>query len=91
MDYITRFKNQTHNYLDAIKSCNHSLNEEMMIAIQTLNLQSGDILLNAFSGGIPLDEYIDKSLNVKYLKYDTNKEFAKNNIIHYTIDKITVE
>ena len=77
MDYITRFKNQTHNYLDAIKSCNHSLNEEMMIAIQMLNLQSGDILLNAFSGGIPLDEYIDKSLNVKYLNMIQTRSLQK--------------
>lgn len=91
MDYDKRFNNQTHNFLHAIESSYDSLDEEMHTAIRTLNLKTDDVLFNAFAGGIPLNKYIDKNLNVKYLEFDTNKEFAKDNIRHYTIDNIPIK
>lgn len=93
MDYFTRFNNQTHNFLDAVQSYENALDEEMMTAIKMLDLKQNEILLNAFAGGIPIDKYIDKSLNIRYLEYDTNKEFSNTNtdIIYYTIDNIPIE
>lgn len=91
MDYNSRFNNQTHNFLDAMQYYTNALDEEMKTAIRILNLKPNDILLNAFAGGIPLNKYINTDLHVKYLEFDTNKDFAKNNIKHYTIDEIPIE
>ncbi len=91
MDYSTRFNNQTHNFLDAVQSYENVLDEEMMTAIKMLDLKQNEILLNAFAGGIPIDKYIDKSLNIQYLEYDTNKGFSNTDIIHYTIDNIPIK
>jgi SAM-dependent methyltransferase len=91
MDYDNRFNNQTHDFLHAIEYSNAALDEEMYTAIRYLNLKTDDILFNAFAGGIPLNKYIDNKLNVKYLEFDTNKEFAKNNIQHYTINNIPIK
>lgn len=91
MDYSARFNNQTHNFLDAVQSYENVLDEEMMTAIKMLDLKENEILLNAFAGGIPLDKYIDKGLNIRYLEYDTNKGFSNTDIIHYTIDNIPIE
>ena len=71
MDYITRFKNQTHNYLDAIKSCNHSLNEEMMIAIK----EAGGYWLGfgVESGSQKVLEIMKKNLDLDIAKKNVNQ------------------
>lgn len=88
MDYIQSFTNRTHLYLEAINKYKNVLDEEMKTAIEMLYLQPNDVVFNAFSGGIPLDKYINKDLNIKYLEYDIHKDFTTNS---YKLDKIPIE
>jgi hypothetical protein len=91
MDYLTSFANRTHSYLNAINQYEHVLDEEINTAIQMLNLQKNDVLLNTFAGGIPIEKYINKDLNIQYLAFDTHKDFITQNIKYFTYDNIPVK
>jgi hypothetical protein len=67
------------------------LDEEINTAIQMLNLQKNDVLLNTFAGGIPIEKYINKDLNIQYLAFDTHKDFITQNIKYFTYDNIPVK
>jgi len=91
MDYIKSFTNRGHFYLNAIQLYNNVLDEEMMTAINNLQLKKEDVLLNVFAGGIPIDKYINPELNINYLAFDIHKDFIVDSIQHFTYDKIPVQ
>lgn len=91
MEYITSFTNRTHSFLNAIEQHPHVLDEEINTAIEMLDLKKNEILLNAFAGGIPLQKYINKKLNISYLAFDTHKDFITNDIHYFTFDNIPIE
>lgn len=91
MDYLKSFTNRAHSYSNAIELYNNVLDEEIITAIDNLDLEKDDILLNAFAGGIPIEKYINNELNIKYLAFDMHKDFIVDSIQQFTFDKIPVE
>lgn len=91
MDYLTSFTNRAHSYSNAIELYNNVLDEEIITAINNLQLKKDDILLNVFAGGIPIDKYINKELNIKYIAFDMHKDFIMDSIQKFTFDKIPLE
>lgn len=91
MDYLTSFTNRAHSYSNAIELYNNVLDEEIITAINNLQLKKDDVLLNVFAGGIPIDKYINKELNIKYLAFDMHKDFIVDSIQKFTFDKIPLE
>lgn len=91
MDYIKSFTNRAHSYLYAIEHYKNVLDEEIITAVDNLHLEKNDVLLNVFGGGIPVDKYINKELNVKYLSFDMHKDFISNSIQEFTFDNIPLE
>lgn len=75
MDYIRSFKNRAHSYSNAVELYNNVFDEEIITAINNLQLKKNDILLNIFAGGIPIHKYISNELNIKYLAFDMHKDF----------------
>ena len=91
MDYLRSFTNRVHSYSNAIELYDNVLDEEIVTAINNLQLKKGDILLNVFAGGIPIDKYINNELNIKYLAFDMHKDFIADSIQQFTFDKIPLE
>lgn len=91
MDYLTSFTNRAHSYSNAIELYNNVLDEEIITAINNLQLKKDDILLNVFAGGIPINKYINKELNIKYLAFDMHTDFIVNSIQKFTFDKIPIQ
>lgn len=91
MDYIKSFTNRVHSYLNAVELYNNVLDEEIITAINNLQLKKDDILLNVFAGGIPIDKYINNELNIKYLAFDTHTDFVVNSIQKFSFDKIPMQ
>lgn len=91
MDYIKSFTNRAHSYSNAVELYNDVLYEEFMTAINHLQLKKGDILLNVFAGGIPIDKYINPELNITYLAFDMQKDFIVDSIQEFTYDKIPLQ
>lgn len=77
MNYETSFINRAKRYCDAVNDLGYILDNEFTKCIEILNLQHNDVLVNVASGGIPLEKYIDKSLNIHYIPIETNTEFSK--------------
>jgi len=67
------------------------LDEEIITAIENLELKKDDILLNVFAGGIPIDKYIKDELNITYFAFDMHKDFLENSIKQFTFDKIQMK
>lgn len=91
MDYIKSFKNRGHSYCLAVTLYNNVLDEEIMTAINNLELKRGDVLLNMFAGGIPIDKYIVGDLNITYIPFDTSTDFIVNSIRKCAFDKIPIQ
>lgn len=91
MDYLASFTNRAHSYSNAIELYNNVLDEEIITAINNLQLKKDDVLLNVFAGGIPIDKYINNELNIKYLAFDMHKDFIADSIQKFTFDKIPLE
>lgn len=91
MDYLKSFTDRAHSYSNAVELYNNVLDEEIVTAIYNLYLEKNDVLLNVFAGGIPIDKYIDDELNIKYLAFDTHKDFIIDSIQQFTFDKIPLE
>lgn len=91
MDYLKSFNNRAHLYSNAIEIYNNVLDEEIMTAIHNLDLKKNDVLLNVFAGGIPIDKYINKRLNIKYLAFDIHKDFITDSIQQFSFDKIPIQ
>jgi hypothetical protein len=80
MDYIRSFTNRAHSYSNAMDLYQNVLDEEIITAIENLELKKDDILLNVFAGGIPIDKYIKDELNITYFAFDMHKDFLENSI-----------
>lgn len=91
MDYIKSFKNRAHSYLNAVELYNNVLDEEIITAINNLELKKNDVLLNIFAGGTPIDKYIKDELNITYLAFDMHTDFVKNIIQKCSFDKIPIK
>lgn len=91
MDYESSFQDRTHSYLQAINHFPHALNNEFLTAIEMLQFKENDILLNIPAGGVPIKKYIDPSLNIKYLAFDTHAKFTSNDIKFCTWDDIPLQ
>jgi SAM-dependent methyltransferase len=91
MNYLKSFTNRAHSYSNAVELYNNVLDEEIITAINNLELKKDDILLNIFAGGIPIDKYINEELNITYLAFDIHTDFIVNSISKCTFDKIPVE
>jgi SAM-dependent methyltransferase len=91
MDYIKSFTNRVHSYLKAVELYDNVLDEEIITAINNLQLKKDDILLNIFAGGIPIDKYINNELNITYLAFDTHIDFILNSIKKFSFDKIPIQ
>jgi SAM-dependent methyltransferase len=90
MDYIKSFTNRAHSYSNAVELYNNVLDEEIITAINNLQLKKDDVLLNLFAGGIPIDKYIKGELNITYLAFDTHTDFIVNSIKKFNFDKIPI-
>lgn len=88
MDYLDSFNNRAHSFVKAVNKYPNTLKDEIDTAINMLDLQQNDVLLNVFAGGFPIDEYIDKELNITYHAIDTHEDFISNSIKHFSFDKI---
>jgi SAM-dependent methyltransferase len=91
MDYIRSFTNRAHSYSNAMDLYQNVLDEEIITAIENLELKKDDILLNVFAGGIPIDKYIKDELNITYFAFDMHKDFLENSIKQFTFDKIQMK
>lgn len=91
MEYLKSFTDRTHSYLDAVEQYGDVLDEEFSTAVEMLDLKQNDIVLNAFAGGIPIQKYINKELNIQYLEFDLHKDFILNDIYKFTINNIPLK
>jgi SAM-dependent methyltransferase len=80
MDYKKQFSNRTKSYLYSINKYPNVLYNEFTQAVQMLNLNNKEILVNIPAGGIPLNKYIDPQLEINYYAYDICNEFCTDNI-----------
>jgi SAM-dependent methyltransferase len=91
MDYQESFKKRAHMYLQAMNEFGNVLDNEFITAVNMLELKPRDVILNIPAGGVPIDLYIDASLNVTYIPYDTHEEFSSNDVKYCTWDNIPLE
>lgn len=91
MEYIKSFKNRGHSYCTAVTLYNNVLDEEIITAINNLQLEKNDVLLNIFAGGIPIDKYIKNDLNITYLAFDMHNDFIVDSIKKCTFDNIPIQ
>lgn len=78
-----------------------ALDHEFLTAVKVLDLQKGEVLLNIPAGGVPIHKYIDPTLGVECLRFETSEAFAESDGIPFceytdipladaTVDKILV-
>jgi SAM-dependent methyltransferase len=91
MDYIKSFKNRGHSYCKAVTLYNNVLDEEITAALDNLQLEKNDVLLNIFAGGIPIDKYIKSDLNITYLAFDMHTDFIIDSIKKCSFDNIPIQ
>ena len=91
MDYLKSFKSRGHSYCTAVNLYNNVLDEEIITAVDNLQLEKNDVLLNVFAGGIPIDKYIRNDLNINYLAIDMHTDFIVDSIKKFTFDKIPID
>lgn len=75
MDYTLSFTNRAKNYVDAVKEYPSAFEEEFKTAVDMLQLEANDILLNIPCGGIYLETLIPAL--VQYNKLEISDDFAK--------------
>lgn len=92
MEYEEAFFNRAQRYNYAVEKYKYVLDNEFKIAIDVLDLQFNDVLVNIPSGGIPLHKYIDKTLKVTYHGFeplkDTSCSFTAIPLDDKSVDKI---
>lgn len=88
MNYINTFRNRARSFLYAVNKYNYPMNNELQIAVNTLNLTSGDTLLNLGGAGLDLKRFINKKVN--YIPLEFSSEFADISgirlIKHHSLD-----
>ncbi len=76
MDYSNTFSKRCHSYTYAVQTYPNALRKEFEVAVEELDLQPSDILLNIPASCVSLSSYYTtKPLEV--YEFETNEEFAK--------------
>lgn len=85
MDYAKSFTNRVTSFLYAVNKYDHCMEYEFKAALEELDLQDGDVIVNLGGGGLSIDKYISKSIkNVKYIPLEFSQDFADKCNIEYT-------
>ena len=74
MDYKVSFATRAQSYADAMQRYPHALDAEFETAVRSLELQSGDTLLNIPSGGVYIQSFLPPG--IRYHRLEINPMFA---------------
>jgi SAM-dependent methyltransferase len=75
MDYNSTFTKRCHSYAYALQTYPNALQYEFQTAVEELNMESDDILLNIPAACVSLSSYYTTQPRIVY-EYETNTDFA---------------
>jgi SAM-dependent methyltransferase len=76
MDYKEQFSNRAASYVSAMTRCPDALAEEFVVAVNGLQLQGGETVVNIPAGCVNLERYVDSS--IQYFPFEVDETFAKH-------------
>jgi SAM-dependent methyltransferase len=91
MEYQEAFKNREGKYEYAVSKYTKVLKREFEIAVEVLDLKHYHSVVNIPAGGIPIDNYIDPSLDIQYLPFEPLREEQYKDIRHCDFTDIPLE
>jgi hypothetical protein len=83
MDYNKSFINRASSYMYAMNNYPNALENEFTNAINILDPQPNEVIMNIPSGGVFLEKYLNN--NIIYKSYETSLEFAQLTDISYCL------
>jgi SAM-dependent methyltransferase len=83
MEYTQIFDTRANQYTYAVHTYPHVLQQEFETAVQMLDLQKGEHLINIPAACICIDPYISSDLQIQHTMYETSKTFADLNSVEY--------
>lgn len=91
MDYLTKFSNRIEQFMYAVNTYPHCMENEFVAAVNELDIHDNEVVVNLAAGGLHLHKYLPK--NITYFPFDFSKEWCyfDKNIIYTPYDNIPLE
>ena len=91
MDYVTKFNKRIESFMYAVNTYPHCMKNELIVAVNELDINHHDIVVNLAAGGLPIHHHISKPIT--YLPFDFSEEWCKydKQIQHASYEHIPLE
>jgi predicted SAM-dependent methyltransferase len=83
MNYSNSFNGRVESFIYAINNYEYCLTNELTTAVNILDIQENDILVNLGAAGTNINNFVSKNINYKYIPLEFNKEFANKTNIEF--------
>jgi len=90
MNYTDNFSNRINTFMYAVNKYEHCMEYEFKTIINELGLKNNDVVVSLGGGGLRINKYIEKEVNVTYLSFDFLLEWCQcdDSILFCTTNKI---